>query len=431
MFDEGVVLYGGLLFLVLWRFLSGWRCCGKRMQYTNYCALLYMLLVVLIAYSVVTFSTCALSGSGKNHWSTLPSWMRPFLIGAPFACVVVFGLSSVQTAQHVEKIFRNEATERHDRAVQIIALPAVYGTMCLSAMARCYQTIASGALDFGGDFDSGPTSDVTNHTAADILAAKVADIENTVNARSDICFFVGDLFEAWALYQFGQLTLDLIRSTIGRGANDSDPREREKAQALLHAHSAVESLAWLGVTLFLVVCILQAGWSIYLLTFTDVSSDWTSYNSQMNCFTAAGAVASCAAIWNIHVVERDFHKYLESYAPLLKFITVKIIVSFAFFQKGTVYVLSAIEDTMPTAIQGLSNKIPVVGDILNFSDSEFTLFYSALLLYECVLITLFHWWAWSAEEEWYTECVSEEEQEREDEDPEKRPLRPGWSYGAS
>jgi len=422
MFDEGMILYGGLLFLVMWRFLSGWRCCGKRMQFTNYCALLYMLLVVLIVYSVVIFSTCALSSAGKNHWSSLPSWMRPFLIGAPFACLFVFGLAGVQTAQHVEKIFKNEATERHDRAVQIIALPAVYGTMCLSAMARCYQTISSGELDYG-EIVTG--SNVTNVTAANVFAQKISDIESTVVARSDICFFVGDLFEAWALYQFGQLTLDLIRSSIGRGTSDTDPREREKAQALLHAHSAVESLAWLGVTLFLVVCILQAGWSIYLLTFTDISSDWTSYDSQMNCFTAAGAVASCAAIWNIHIVERDFHKYLDSYAPLLKFITVKIIVSFAFFQKGIVYVLEAIDDTMPTAIQSLSSKIPIVGDILNFSDSEFLLFYSALLLYECVLITLLHWWAWSAEEEWYTECVSEGEEKECEDLEERRPLLTG------
>mmetsp|Transcript_44018 Transcript_44018/g.114467 ORF Transcript_44018/g.114467 Transcript_44018/m.114467 type:complete len:428 (-) Transcript_44018:117-1400(-) len=425
MFDEGVILYVGLLVLVIWRFLSGWRCCGKRMQFTNYCALLYMLLLVLIVYSIILFSSSALSSRGQSHWSTLPSWMRPFLIGAPFACVLVYGLAAVQTAQHVEKIFRNEAPQRHDRAVQIIALPAVYGTMCLSAMARCYQTVASGVLEIG-DGTGNDTATAYNgpNATADAIAkvAEVADIQNMVEARSDICFFVGDLFEAWALYQFGQLTLDLIRSTIGRGTSDTDPHEREKAQALLRAHAAVESLAWLGVTLFLVVCILQAGWSIYLLTFTDTSDDWTSYNSQMNCFTAAGVVASFAAIWNVTIVERNFHIYLDSYAPLMKFITVKIIVTFAFFQQALVYVLEAIESTMPSAIQGLSRKLPIVGDILSFSDSQFTLFYSALLIYECVLIALLHLWAWSAEEAWYTEVTSEGEQEKEDEDPERRPL---------
>jgi len=192
MFDEGTVLYVGLLILVAWRFLSGWRCCGKRMQYTNYCALLFALLSVLIVYSVIMFSTAALSSNGQTHWSSLPGWMRPFLIGSPFACLLVFFLSAWQNAQHVQKIFRNEAAVRHDRAVQIIALPAVYGTMCLAAMARCYETVASGVLEVGVD-------NITNKTLAEIKSVKVNDIESTVEARSDICFFVGDLVEAWAL----------------------------------------------------------------------------------------------------------------------------------------------------------------------------------------------------------------------------------------
>lgn len=410
MLDEGLVLYVGLLVLLLWRLLSGWHCCGKWQEFTNYCVLLYALLLILMIYSGFVFVECALSDSGRSGWAELPRWMKPFLIAAPCASVVVYLICCVQTAQHVQKIRKNEAYLRHDRAVQIIALPAVYGTMSLSALARCYQLAASGRGVPAG----------TGEVPA-IASVNATDMGNTVEARSDVCFMVGDLYEAWALYQFGQLTLDLIRSTIRRRAGEGSAQERERAEAILVAHTAVESLAWLGVTLFLLVCVGQAGWSLYLLTFTDASSDWSAYNGQMNCFKAAGVVASAAAIWNIHTVETTFHSYLQSYRPLLKFITVKIIVSFAFFQKGVVYALRAVEATLPSAIRNISSKVPLIGDILGFSGPQFVLFYAALLLYECVLIALLHWFAWSAEEEWY----SEEEAEKEVEDPETRPLLPG------
>ena len=59
---------------------------------------------------------------------------------------------------------------------------------------------------------------------------------------------------------------------------------------------------------------------LYLLNFASVSST-TEFDSSLSVFTGAGFVASGVALWNIAVVERTFHKNLEGYSPLLKFIT--------------------------------------------------------------------------------------------------------------
>merc|ERR1719433_854312 len=88
--------------------------------------------------------------------------------------------------------------------------------------------------------------------------------EETFLRKSETCSWVGDFYEAWALYQFAKLTLELIHTAIKNRRRSADPAQVEGAIALLTAYTAVESLAWLGVILFLVVCALQAGWSLWV-----------------------------------------------------------------------------------------------------------------------------------------------------------------------
>ncbi|OLP91978.1 hypothetical protein AK812_SmicGene26264 [Symbiodinium microadriaticum] len=93
--------------------------------------------------------------------------------------------------------------------------------------------------------------------------------------------------------------------------------------------------------------------------------------------------------------EMEFHAFFEGYGPLLKFLTVKLLLSLAYFQKGCVYVLQTV--------------------------NRFYMFYSSLILYECVLGVFLHWFAWPSDEIFY------EEDEKDIEgagasDPERRPL---------
>jgi len=408
--------------LFLWRQVSGWRCCGQGLRFFNYLFLLYLLLLVLLVYALYLFIYTALQPKGKAAWDTFPAWMRPFTLGAPPAACIVFMLSCGQTLQHVREIQQERAPMKHDRAVQIIALPAVYGVMAMSSLARMFQMSAG---YFDDDFKHRPlngsrsalgvngSSSVHSVNASSNALSQSAEDDRSqlFISKSETCFWVGDLYEAWALFQFGKLTLDLITISLWKQRASEVPERREPAQALLVAHTAVASIAWLGVALFLLVCIMQAGWSLYLLTFTGPFHDWSAYNVRVKQFGAAGMVASAGAMYNIHVVESTFHSYFEGYRPVLKFVTVKIIVSFAFFQKGLIWMLKGIGQTLPDFGQKVLNHIPLIGDLVQFSEEDFQVFYDSLILYECILISLMHIWAWSAYEDWYLEDCNDEAEE--------------------
>lgn len=397
MLDAGLVLYIGLLYIWFWRWLTWWKHRKSNWIYGNYVFILFALVTVLLVYALVLFIHAALKDTGKQAWDTLPAWLRPMMIGAPAAAVLVLLLCVTQSLQHVNEIRQDRAIVKHDRAVQIIILPAVYGVMAMNSLARLYQLVTHDEFDRNLGIGHGGKN-ASSHAAASLLSSSNATAALTAReelflSKSETCFWVGDLYEAWALYQFAKLTLELIQASVTRMSRSENAAERDKAAALTVAHSAVESIAWLGVMLFFIVCVLQAGWSLYLLTWTHLNSedDWAGYMKRTSQFGAAGMVASAGAIYNVHIVESTFHSYFEGYRPLLKFITVKIIVSFAFFQKGIFSVLQAFQSTLPDAAQRLSNKVPLLGDILSFSEVEFGLFYDSLMLYECVLICLLHW----------------------------------------
>merc|ERR1719223_1178474 len=74
---------------------------------------------------------------------------------------------------------------------------------------------------------------------------------NRALSRSETCFWVGDLYEAWALFQFGKLTLEVIESGIMAQTKSTDQEVAAAANGLRISHRAVESLAWLGILSFL------------------------------------------------------------------------------------------------------------------------------------------------------------------------------------
>lgn len=250
-------------------------------------------------------------------------------------------------------------------------------------------------------------------------AAQNEDVLHRSLSRSETCFWVGDLYEAWALYQFGKLTLEVIQSNIVHQARFGDPKavtyediqnSKAAARGLHGTHSAVESLVWLGILSFLLVCVAEAGWSLWLLTF-ETSMTAKAFDENMSQFTIAGFLASGAAIYNVFVVEESYHLYLESYYPRLKFITVKILVTFAFVQKGIFRGLVSMGAWMPQNVKTWVDKIPLLGQIINLPSAQFELFYASLIITECFVVCVAHYWAWNADEEWYDtrEAMQDEE----------------------
>jgi len=306
-------------------------------------------------------------------------------VAGPSCAAFTFLLVSKDVFMHVREIRDDNSVQRHDRAVQIVMLPAVYGTMAMSSLARCYTALCK------------PGTDKAREEQALI--------------RSETMFMVGDLYEAWALYQFGILTMELLESAISKQVLSPKDDERAAARALMVAHAAVERLAWVGILCFVLVAFVQAGYAVFLLTLGG--ADYTNFDDALSQFTAAGFLASGAALYQLMIVEGTFHHYLESYAPFLKFLTVKIMVTFAFFQKGAFQVVAFLKGLMPDLVQDLADKIPILGTLVNFEKIQFEVFYASLILVESVLVALLISWAWSAQEAWYDEYIDLDQRQLE------------------
>lgn len=404
--DTSLVVYLSLFVLFIWRLFFAWHCFGKWLQFANYCVLLYAVLTGSLLFDCLSFMHAALGSGAAGVWQETCWWVKPFMLTSFFAMWVTLFMCAGQTVQHIDAIRRGEAALRHDRVVQILALPVVYGSMAVASGTRMFQLAAVHGKDVMKleDVDVASEQLISSSYAGSF---NVQALTQTALAKSETAFMVADLYEAWVLYQFLTLTLDLMYTSMQKKCDSEDVETRAGARALVKVHAAVSSLSWLGPCCFLLVCVGQAGWSIYILNFAYEKSTWSSWMGAMAQFQAAGFLASMAAIWNVAVVETSFHDFLEGYSPMLKFITVKILVSFSFFQRSGFSFLSYFASTMPSAMEGLVHALPFLGDVVQMGVVEFELFYAALLMYECTLVALMHWCAWAPAEQWYKEDASD------------------------
>eukprot|EP00747_Dinoflagellata_sp_TGD_P162574 gnl/TRDRNA2_/TRDRNA2_180305_c0_seq1.p1 gnl/TRDRNA2_/TRDRNA2_180305_c0~~gnl/TRDRNA2_/TRDRNA2_180305_c0_seq1.p1 ORF type:complete len:432 (+),score=70.96 gnl/TRDRNA2_/TRDRNA2_180305_c0_seq1:90-1385(+) len=385
--DSALPLYCGLIFFFIWRAVCPWSFCGRKLEYVNYYNTMFVLLFVLTCYVLYNF----VFDSGKGARNEAPKdadlshfkWLQIVLYIAPIWMILTFGMCFFQTQRHVKEIHAGHAALKHDRAIQVIMLPAVYSVMAMNSLGWLYElsTLEPKSQD----------EKVFDHK------------QHMALARYETSIFVGDLYEAWALYQFGKLTLDLIQASINRQFSSEDCELQGPAKEFVLSITAVTSLTWLGTWLFLVVACLQAGFSLYLWVFTEPEKDWHSYHSQMQQFHHAGLVASLAAVYNCHIVERTFHHLLDGYMPFLKFLSVKLLVSLAFLQREILWLLQGLQAVLPGPMATFTRAVPMFGDILVFSDVQLNLFWAALLPFQCFIAACIHYWAWPIEEEWYDE----------------------------
>lgn len=387
MWDTGTIMFVALLILFLWRFFFPFAFLTERFQQANYTLVLYALLLVLFIYNTVIFISTAMEHEGKAAWSTLPAWLRPLTLSTPGICFVTLLMCFLQSGHHLLLVRAGKAAKHHDQVLQVIALPAVYGGMAYSSMTRLYQFHVNSYVD-----------------SPSLLQLPPTKLESVAISRSETCFFVGDMFESWTLYHFGKMMLDVVEASIHRQRQSDELDEQAEAKGMLTSHSAVWAMVWASVMMFLLVSFSETGWSLYLLNFASVNS-MEDFDNSLSVFTGAGFIASGSALWNIAVVERTFHKNLEGYNPLLKFITVKIIVSFAYFQKGCFYILQALQSTLPSEGQKLAKSVPFFGQIMGMDDAHFELFYSTLMVLECLVVCMLHLIAWQASEDWYEKAM--------------------------
>lgn len=309
-----------------------------------------------------------------DEWSNLPSWLKWFILLSFGPCCITYACTIYQAYMHISMIKLQVSENWHDKVFQIVMMPIVFSTLSLSCLVRTFSLIGGSATTFE---------------------------EELAIAKATTDLSVAAVYESWALFQFGRLILALISRNVERKQQSEDVSVRIGAEALAHANHAVTNLAWIGLTIFLIVCVAQSGYDIYLTYAFSSSEDWYSYSVGRDYFVAAGWVASAAAIWNITVMERTFGEILEGFVSRTKFVGMKILISMAFFQSGVLEILQWITSVLPDSWQTEIDKCPVLGDILAFSTPKTMLFYSALFIWECFIIGMINFCAWTSEEEWY------------------------------
>lgn len=371
--DSSLVLYIGLFILFMFRLLCPWHCCGIWMDRMNYVVLLHVLVALILVYEVFLFIIAfAKSWSAKPFpeadlssvfWLEVGVWLSPFLVVS--TCVVAWN----QTMQHIEHIRRGTADFRHGIAAEILALPCVYGVMSFSGLVRIYQLC------------------VHQQEEDQVWST----LQQDAFSKYDTVFYVADLYEAWTLCQFGRLVVDLITDVIDRKQASEVEVQQVAAKALARTHGAMASTMGLGTSTFVFVCILQAGCAMWLWSpwaFADPNST-ADYEALAGQFYMAGFATSCIAIFNVHNMEHTFDEELEGFRPLLKFLSVKILVTIAFMQSG---VLLAMQKT----------------GIMPVTDLELYIVNAVAICFECLFIAMVHLLAWDSDEPWYQDGTSGE-----------------------
>jgi hypothetical protein len=382
-----VFLIGGLGFLFFWRLIIGYGCCGCRLPHMNHVFLMYLLVIGLGLYGGINFiDTVAVDYEKKDRAPVHKEadlgevwWLRAFLWFSPIALLIVLFFATEQAMHHMYYIGKNDSSMwRHDRAVLIIAMPAVFGVMMLNSTVPVYQ-LAIGESYYG--------KLPTNGTWEERKSA-------AVNLKNGY-FFVADLYEAWAFFQFGLLVLELVESGLRRTT-----RFHDEARQLL---SAMSDLMWLGPWLFILVCLFQAGFSVFKQLSGHLGDE--EFLGTIERFEVAGFVASSAAIYNVHIVESRFGMQLRDFRPLFKFFSVKVLISLSFGQSFVISSCQKLSTWQPDLVQNVVTRMPFIGDILNLTDVQMFLFYPTLMTYECMIVALLHSWAWDADEAWYNETM--------------------------
>jgi len=276
----------------------------------------------------------------------IPYWLRAVSFGTPVATLITFCFSAFHVAAHAYTNGQDFMTGQRDRCMQVLALPMVYGTMSFKSVLR-FWSLYTGAVS---DTFPGPWE------------AQKAHILDLSEANYD----TGDLYEAWALYQFGQLCLYQIERAF---------KNKPEVGELMEA---TKSLTTLGVATFVITCFLQATYKIAISMYENITNVVLDTKNIAPYFTGMGLISSSVAITNVVKVELGFHHELTSIRPASKFWSTKVLVSIAFMQ-----------------------EIVIDRLLVSFlTDLERQLLYSSLICYEIVAITGLHWVAWHIDEQY-------------------------------
>jgi len=407
MHDVPLYVFFGLLACVTWRTLAWGGCIRWKAPY-SYLIGIFLLFITVYVYTVIQFYQhiyrpvdATSYPPGEEFWKV--GWFFPFVFGCPLAMLCSIVLNTWDSMEHVEERYQSEySTLKHDRALQVLVLPSIFGIMNLSSIIPILMLVA-------GDIDemliNSPWARLMNLAGRGVEPEPITAEEASSFARwrGETNIYVGDLYEAWMLFQFGKLILEVIGAHFALVDDSVSDLIKED---LTSSHGAVEALSWVGLSMYIIVCCVEA----FLAVFPIAGGDHAKLETIMSLLTVVGFISSSAVLYNLVVVEQAFERHLDSLNPLTKFLTVKFLVSLSFAQKCVLKFCKFVFELGPKGARDFVLGIPVIGDWLNFSLDQQTAFIGTLIVYECFLLSLLHHCVWKASERWYMTPIDEDDE---------------------
>jgi hypothetical protein len=346
-------------------------------------------------------SEASLEGYGFLRWFSLLS---------PVWVLLTWVVSVVHTYKHVVKIREVgqglKGSPRRDKTLRIIGLPLCYGLMSFKSVMRMWQV----SIDHVGQL-SGPSAEHIFHG--------YEDRKNFLVEMYEANFMVGDIYESYALAIFGQLLVQLLDRSLFQDHLKQSVRKLTESSTTSEGGSFQKSLQSLnlsfskmtvaGINLFFYSCLISAVYQLLITTMGMAGIMPSLFDRETGAFQTksmkadtkmfflgAGFVASFAAIGNIMLVERSFHHVLDEhrgqeFRPAPKFWGTKVLVTLAFIQSIVFGVVFS-----------------------NWSEIRVDLLYASCLTFECLLISLLHYFAWHADEKWYVYHEAYEEDSKQE-----------------
>lgn len=139
-----------------------------------------------------------------------------------------------------------------------------------------------------------------------------------------------------------------------------------------------------------------------------VASRWEKHNL---VFSAAGVAASGTALFNLVAIEKTFSDQLPFFATTIKFLHVKVLVSFAFLQSGIFYTLQGVYQSLPVNVRSFAKYKFLIWTIMKSSQVQLQLIFASMIIYESLIVACLQCWVWQAREEWYQEIARGTNQE--------------------
>ncbi|CAE7562606.1 unnamed protein product [Symbiodinium pilosum] len=263
------------------------------------------------------------------------------------ACPLVTIVTSLVTLSHLwrhhvanertfDKSLRWYPSHSHDLAMQVATMPLIYGVFALDCVIQMLLLL-------------------TGSVFREFKGVSREQLRHLTEERYGTNLELADLYEAWALYNFGRLCLMRVRRQIRqeipllrRSLSSLPESEQSSVQSRLlifrdperFLFRPLEVTTGIGVKIFVYTCAVKSLFALTITFFADapfhinLSKTLPWALQLLPHMDGAAFMTSTIAILSLIAIEHGFHEILQlqGFAPVLKFLGVKALVSITCLQ---------------------------------------------------------------------------------------------------